>query len=93
MEGRVSKLLRERLQQGLDPDGIEIEDQSAQHAGHAGARPEGESHFAIRVVSSAFAGMSRLQRQRAILEAVDDLMQTEIHALSIQARTPEEMKA
>ncbi|MEZ5835070.1 MAG: BolA family protein [Geminicoccaceae bacterium] len=90
MTGPVQTSLRQRIEQALQPVGLDIEDQSARHEGHAGARPQGESHFAVTVVSPAFAGMSRVARQRAVLDAVGDLMRSEIHALSITARAPGE---
>lgn len=73
----------------LAPDVFDFEDQSHLHAGHAGNR--GGGHYAILVVSSAFAGMSRLARQRKIQELLADLFaQKHIHALSIAAHTPDE---
>lgn len=87
---RVASGIRERLERTLRPDLIEIEDQSHLHAGHAGARPEGESHFHVTIVASAFEGRSRVQRQQAVYEALADLMKTDIHALSLTTRTPEE---
>ncbi len=73
----------------LEPDVFDFEDQSHLHAGHAGNR--GGGHYAILVVSSAFAGMSRLARQRKIQELLADLFaQKHIHALSIAAHTPDE---
>lgn len=73
----------------LAPDVFDFEDQSHLHAGHAGNR--GGGHYAILVVSSAFAGMNRLARQRKIQELLADLFaQKHIHALSIAAHTPDE---
>ena len=74
----------------LAPSHLELVDQSAQHVGHAGARPEGESHFRLTIVAEAFAGKSRIERQRMVFVALGDLMQTDIHALSITALTPDE---
>ena len=62
----------------------------AQHAGHAGHDGSGESHFSLLVVSEAFAGLNRVQRQRLVFAAVGDLMDGRVHALQIQARTPDE---
>jgi BolA protein len=81
--------LRERLQQGLQPTVLEIVDDSARHAGHAGAAGGG-GHFTVHIVATAFAGKNPLQRHRLVYETVGDMMQHEIHALSIHARTPEE---
>lgn len=80
--------LRQALQQ-LDPRELEVEDESHRHAGHAGAR-DGRGHYRVRIVSEAFAGRAPLARHRAVYEAVGNLMQTDVHALSIQALTPQE---
>jgi BolA protein len=85
---RVQKL-REALEHALTPERVEIEDQSSCHAGHAGAA-DGRGHFAIEVVSSRFRGLPTTARHRLVYEAVGDLMRTDIHALSIRARTPDE---
>ena len=70
---------------------VEVEDDSARHAGHPGARGGG-GHFNVLVVSPAFAGQSRLQRHRMVYDAMGDAMKSEIHALSIRALTPEEYR-
>ena len=82
-------MLRERLQQMLQPATLEIIDESARHAGHAGAAGGG-GHFIVNIVADAFRGKNPLQRHRLVYAAVGDMMQQEIHALSINARTPEE---
>ncbi len=81
--------MRAALEAGLRPTQLELEDQSHLHAGHAGAR-DGRGHFLVRVVSDVFAGKLPLARHRAVYSALGDLMQTDIHALSIDALTPEE---
>jgi BolA protein len=86
---RVATAIRDRLTRALAPESLEVIDESTAHAGHAGARPEGESHFCVIVVSEAFRGMSALQRQRRVYQALDDLMRTDIHALRIVARLPD----
>ena len=78
-----------RLTAALAPKTLEIEDESHRHAGHAGAR-DGRGHFRVRIVSAAFEGQSAIARHRAVYAALGDLMQTDIHALAIDARTPEE---
>jgi BolA protein len=85
---RVEKI-RSRLQAALAPTSLDIVDESHKHAGHEGAR-DGRGHFAVSVVSSAFAGDPPLARHRRVYAALGELMQTDIHALSIQARTPQE---
>jgi BolA protein len=84
---RVEKL-RQVLTARLAPVSLEIRDDSAKHAGHAGAREGG--HFSVVVVSDQFAGRTRMQRHQLVYQAVSELMRTDIHALSIQARTPQE---
>lgn len=86
----VAAQLRRAIEHALAPIRLEIVDESARHHGHAGSRPEGETHFAVVVVSSAFAGRSRLERQRLVHAAAADLLRERIHALSIRALTPEE---
>ena len=80
----------ERLTAALSPTRLELEDQSNQHVGHAGHDPRGESHFGLRIESPAFAGLSRVDRQRKIYAALGDLMRERVHALTIQAKAPGE---
>ena len=87
-EQRVGAI-RAALQAALAPLSLEIEDESHRHAGHAGAA-DGRGHFRVDVVSEAFAGLGPIARHRAIYAALGDLMTTDIHALSIRARTPAE---
>lgn len=81
------KEIRARLLAALDPEELEIEDESHLHAGHVGAR-EGKGHFRLRIVSAAFAGLPPIKRHKLVFAAVSDLMDTDIHALSIDARPP-----
>ncbi|MCM2308037.1 MAG: BolA family transcriptional regulator [Sulfuritalea sp.] len=73
----------------LDPVSIEIIDDSAKHAGHAGAR-SGGGHFRLQIVSPRFAGFRTMERHRLVYDALGPLMKREIHALSITAKTPDE---
>lgn len=75
--------------QSLNPTHVEIEDDSAKHAGHAGNT--GGGHYNLLIVSEQFEGLSLIQRHRLVFEHVDDLMQSQIHALSIKAKTPTEV--
>ena len=97
-DGPIATIIREKLTAGLAPDRLEIEDDSGRHAGHhheggIDGRAGGESHFNVTVVSAAFEGQGRVQRQRA----VNDLLRAElagpVHALSIRALTPAEAAA
>lgn len=83
MSDRVEKI-RDCLMNALQPSHLEITDQSHLHAGHAGAK-EGKGHFAVEITSAAFAGKSLIHRHRLVYDALGDLMQTDIHALSIKA--------
>jgi len=69
---------------------LEVIDESHRHAGHAGARPGGETHFRVEVVAAAFQGKSRLERQRLVYETLREEMSNQIHALSLVTRTPGE---
>lgn len=82
----------ERLRRALGTDSVELIDDSHLHAGHAGAR-DGRGHFRVRVVSPQFAGLRTLQRHQLVYRSLGELMQTDIHALSIAALTPEEEHA
>ena len=84
-----SAMIHERLTRELNPEKIDIVDESAKHAGHAGAA-SGGGHFIVTIVSMAFENKSLIQRHRLVYDAVDDMMHSEIHALSIQASTPDE---
>ena len=85
---RVERI-RALLTDALAPETIEVVDDSHKHAGHAGARG-GQGHFGVDIVSAAFAGKLPLARHRLVYAALGDMMQTDIHALSIQARAPDE---
>ena len=87
-EQRVGAI-RDAIEVALQPQSLDVQDESHLHAGHAGAR-DGRGHFRVTGVSGAFEGMSSLARHRAVYAAVGSLMQTDIHALSIHAHTPEE---
>jgi BolA protein len=86
---RIEKI-RRALQAALQPQQIDIEDDSHLHAGHAGAA-SGRGHFTVQIVAEAFAGQTLIARHRQVYAALGDLMQTDIHALSIRALTPAEL--
>ncbi|EDN68390.1 BolA-like protein [Beggiatoa sp. PS] len=85
----TASLIKEKLTTALNPTHLEIRDDSDKHAGHAGAR-EGGGHFVVTIVSEQFTEKTLVQRHRMVYSAIDDLMKTAIHALSIQAQTPDE---
>lgn len=79
-----------KIRAALAPERLEVRDESHLHAGHAGSRPEGESHFRLLIVSSGFEGLSRLARQRAVNDILKDELGGRIHALAMRTLTPEE---
>ena len=83
------KTIEERLTAEFSPSHLQVKDQSHLHAGHAGAR-DGQGHFEVTIVADAFEGQGRLERHRLIYEALGTLMQTDIHALKINAFAPAE---
>jgi BolA protein len=85
----VESAIRTRLAT-LHPVALDLRDESGQHAGHAGARPSGGSHWHLVIVAEAFRGQPPLARHRMIHEALGDLMKSDIHALRIEARAPEQ---
>ncbi len=82
-------MIRSRLEQAFAPDELDIVDDSHRHAGHAGAK-DGRGHFRVRIVSRRFAGTKTLERHRMVYAALGGLMQTDVHALSVDARGPDE---
>jgi BolA family transcriptional regulator, general stress-responsive regulator len=83
-----STLIRQTLTQALQPQSIEVDDDSHLHAGHAGAREGG--HYTVRLRCMRFAGLTRVARHRLVYDALGPLMPQGIHALAIDARTPDE---
>jgi len=89
---RVARSIEEKLAAAFAPEELLVEDESAKHAGHSGARPEGETHFRVRIVSETFRGLSRLERQRRVHAALADELKTRVHALSLVTLTPDEAR-
>ncbi len=87
----ISEQIKLRLTESLCPEKIEITDNSAAHAGHAGAR-NGGGHFHVLIVSNKFEGQSLVKRHQLIYQALGDLMKQQIHALGIDALTPTDTK-
>lgn len=81
--------IESRLRSGLAPTELALADESAMHAGHAGAA-SGGGHYRLRIVSPRFAGVARIARHRLVYDSLSDLMQGAIHALAIEALTPDE---
>jgi BolA protein len=85
----IEAAIRDKLSR-LQPVSMDLQDESGQHAGHAGARPSGGSHWQLTIVSEAFRGKSAVARHRMVYEALGDLMKSDIHALRIEASAPEQ---
>ncbi|MEX2453056.1 MAG: BolA family protein [Rhodospirillaceae bacterium] len=81
----VAETIERKLKAALTPLSLQVIDESHLHAGHAGARPEGETHFRVEVVAEAFAGKSRLERQRIVYNLLADELAGPVHALSVSA--------
>ena len=91
--GPVATEMLRRLNSSLCPNRIELIDDSEAHRGHGGHNPAGESHFTLIIESAAFAGKSRIERQRLVHKALGDLLDQRVHALSIKATAPKESAA
>lgn len=86
----VADTIRAKLTEAFAPDVLEIEDESAKHAGHGGARPGGETHFRVRIVSPFFEGVSRVERQRRVYAILAGELSERVHALALTTLTPGE---
>lgn len=87
----VAATITQLLESALKPMILEVIDDSAKHAGHAGAREGGQSHFSVIIVSDKFEGVARVGRHRMIYDALNPLFGEGLHALAITAKTPQEM--
>ena len=87
--GSVSEIIETRLREAFEPTDLLIQDDSHLHAGHAGARPGGESHFTVEITSSRFAGLTRVACHRLVNEALAEELKGPIHALVIRTKLPE----
>ena len=88
--GPVAAEIEKRLRETLAPSQLAVINDSDKHRGHAGHDGSGESHFTVEIEAPAFAGLSRLDRQRAVNRALGDLLRERVHALAIRARAPGE---
>ena len=89
----VADRIRSKLTSALAPSRLVVLDESHRHAGHAGSRPEGETHFHVEITSAAFAGLSRVARQRLVYDVLAEELRDRVHALSLATTTPEEAGA
>ena len=86
----IADTIRAKLTEKFTPIRLEISDESHRHAGHEGARPEGETHFSVAIVSAAFIGQSRVARQRLVYQTLAAELATHVHALSLTTLAPDE---
>jgi len=89
--GPVATRIQEKLTAALSPVHLAVIDDSSKHAGHVGARPEGETHFTVEVVSTAFDGLSRVARQRRVYEILSEEVAGPVHALAMIVKSPKEV--
>jgi BolA protein len=87
---RMIERIEQKLKAALSPVALDVIDESANHAGHAGAREGGETHFRVRIVSSHFDGLSRVERQRRVYAALAGELRDRVHALALTTLTPAE---
>ena len=88
--GAIAMAIDNKLRMRFAPQRLSIEDESSRHRGHAGYREGGESHFRVEIVSTAFAGKTRVARQRLVYETLKDELAAGLHALALTTLTPEE---
>jgi BolA protein len=88
--GPVAERIRRKLVDAFSPERLEVADDSARHAGHAGATQGGESHFNVTLVSASFSGLGRVERQRRVYAALAEELAGPVHALSLKALAPGE---
>jgi len=88
--GPIAAEIENRLRAALNPERLAVIDDSEKHRGHAGHDARGESHFTVEVTSAAFAGQSRVARQRLVNQALAELLRERVHALAIRAKAPGE---
>jgi BolA protein len=86
----VAETIRRKLADAFAPARLDIRDESHLHAGHAGARPEGETHFSVEIVAGIFAGKSRVERQRLVYAVLADELRERVHALALRTLAPDE---
>jgi len=88
--GEIADGMRRKLEAAFKPSRLEIRDDSHRHAGHVGDRPGGETHFNVTIVSAAFAGASRVARQRLVYAALAEELKQRVHALQLRTLAPDE---
>ncbi len=87
----VKTIIEGKLRESFSPSYLYVEDQSAQHAGHSGAHPQGESHFYVKIVSDCFRGLSKVRRHQLVYACLSEELKGRVHALSLSLLVPEEL--
>jgi BolA family transcriptional regulator, general stress-responsive regulator len=87
--GPVGRTLEEKLKNAFSPSSLSVIDESHQHAGHAGAHAQGESHFRVKIMAEAFRGVSRVGQHRLVNAVLADELKSRVHALAIEASVPQ----
>jgi len=86
----IAQTIRAKLTDAFAPTALIVEDESGLHKGHSGARPEGETHFRVKIVSAEFHGLSRVERQRRVYAVLAEELRERVHALALTASTPDD---
>ncbi len=86
----VADAIQSKLQEAFQPDNLDVVDESAHHAGHAGARPQGETHFKVDISSKDFSGKSRVERQRLVYAVLKEELDGPVHALALATSSPDD---
>jgi BolA protein len=86
----IADQIRQKLTLSFKPQELVVSDESDRHKGHSGSRPEGETHFEVRIVSESFAGLSRVERQRRVYATLAEELKARVHALTLTTLTPAE---
>jgi BolA protein len=86
----IAETIRTKLEAAFSPQTLDVRDESSQHKGHAGWREGGETHFRVTIVSSAFEGLTRVDRHRRVHDALDAELKGRVHALALTLLTPDE---
>ena len=86
----VADAIQSKLQEAFQPDNLDVVDESAHHAGHAGARPQGETHFKVNISSKDFSGKSRVERQRLVYAVLKEELDGPVHALALATSSPDD---
>lgn len=89
--GEITERMQKKLEEAFEPQHLTIQDDSAKHSGHSGAREGGESHFSVTIVSRLFEGLNRVARQRRVNQVLAEELAGPIHALSLKTLTPDEV--